>query len=125
MTDVYDASFLCTYKQIDDDDLYRIQLLQAFKILNWDDHVITTSIDKLFYIVGRHFDEILNKLCNEKNCLSHMIMFFGPSPSKRDLFQCLFCIDVFQEAHNCISNILNSGNIELCNYKSLEKVFFN
>ena len=46
MISEYDSSFLCTYKNIDDDDLYRIQFLQAFKLSNWDD---TRSVTGRFY----------------------------------------------------------------------------
>ena len=124
MVDVYDVTFLCTYKQIDDDELYRVQLLQAFNLTSWDNSVMRTSVDKIFIIVGGHFNKILDRLCSEKSCLSHMIMFLGQSPSQIDLFQTLFCADVFQEAHICISNILTTGSIEQCNYKSLEKCIF-
>ena len=46
MVSEYDSSFLCTYKNIDDDDLYRIQFLQAFKLDNWDDKLINSSTPK-------------------------------------------------------------------------------
>ena len=124
MIDVYDATFFCTYKQIDDDELYRIQLLQAFNLIAWDDNIMRNGIDKLFDVVGVHFSKILDRLCNEKSCLTHMIMFLGQTPSQIDLFQALFCADVFQETHLCISNILTNGLIEPCNYKSLEKCVF-
>ena len=47
----YDSSFLCTYKNIDDDDLYRIQILQAFKLSNWDDKLINSTRKKLYLLV--------------------------------------------------------------------------
>ena len=124
MGDNYDGSFFCTYKQLDDDDLYRIQFLQAFKMNELDDSELREKVDKLYGQVGFHFSKIFSKLQHEKNCLSHMLLFLGESPSHIDLFQCLFCADVFQETHLCISNIIMNGSIEELNYSLLEKSLF-
>jgi len=124
MNDDYDGTFFCTYKQLDDDDLYRIQFLQAFKMTSWNDEILRKKLDKLYNIVGSHFTNILNRLHHEKNCLSHMMLFLGESTTGIDLFQCLMCADVFQEAHLCISNILSTGEISSNSYELLEKCIF-
>ena len=62
MVSEYDSSFLCTYKNIDDDDLYRIQFLQAFKLDNWDDKLINSTRNKLFLLVKDQFVDILKDM---------------------------------------------------------------
>ena len=48
MEQAYDSTFLCTYKQLDDDDIYRAQFLQAFKCKEWNDSEINTKTDIVF-----------------------------------------------------------------------------
>ena len=55
LPDTYDFDFLCTYLDVDNDDLYRSQLLQAFCLNNWDDKLITERTDDLFVFVEEHF----------------------------------------------------------------------
>jgi hypothetical protein len=124
MENMYDGTFRCTYKHIDDDDLYRIQFLQAFKMNELIDVELRKKMDKLFDYLGFHFTKIFNRLKNEKSCLSHMLLFLGENPAAVDLFQTLFCADVFQETHLCISNILRTGIIDSDNYELLEKTLF-
>ena len=50
MGDNYDGSFFCTYKQLDDDDLYRIQFLQAFIMNELNDSELREKVDKLYGI---------------------------------------------------------------------------
>ena len=61
MENIYDDSFFCTYKQVDDDDLYRIQFLQAFRMNEWNDDELRKKLDKLYDTVGFHFIEIFNR----------------------------------------------------------------
>ena len=124
MENIYDDSFFCTYKQVDDDDLYRIQFLQAFRMNEWNDDELRKKLDKLYDTVGFHFIEIFNRLQTEKSCLSHMLMFLGENALAIDLFQALFCADVFQETHLCVSNILRHSAIDPDNYVLLEKTIF-
>ena len=48
---MYQTDFICTYKNIDDsseqEDLYRIQLLQAFDIDMWDDDEVNSYNRKI------------------------------------------------------------------------------
>ena len=124
MENIYDSSFFCTYKQIDDDDLYRIQFLQAFKMIEWNDKELQGKMDTLYDYVGYHFVKIFRRLKKDKSCLSHMMLFLGEEPSALDLFQAFFCADVFQEAHLCISDIMRYGSIKEDNYAVLEKTIF-
>ena len=48
---MYQSDFLCTYKKMDSDtdkdELYQIQLLQAFDINSWDDNVVNNTVAEL------------------------------------------------------------------------------
>ena len=63
----YDSNFVCTYKNLDDDDLYRIQYLQAFKLNNWDDNKIMKITNKLYYLTNSHFKEVFENLKTKKH----------------------------------------------------------
>ena len=63
--DFYDTTFICTYKQADDDitdDLYRSQFLQSFKLEDWNDNLITEKTDLLFDIVEEHFLDVFTEM---------------------------------------------------------------
>ena len=62
MEDTYDSNFICTYIDVDDDDLYRAQFLQAFKLKNWDDLEITKRTDRIFNISEKYFIEAFDIL---------------------------------------------------------------
>ena len=125
MVSEYDSSFLCTYKNIDDDDLYRIQFLQAFKLDNWDDKLINSTRNKLFLLVKDQFVDILKDMKKKKHILSHALFFLGENPNDFDLFSLLFCMDTFQEFHKCLCDFLNIGNIQDENLKNLNYILFN
>ena len=55
--DQYTCNFVCTYMQIDDDDLYRIQLLQALNIQVTD--ALATSVDANY---SKTLESILSQL---------------------------------------------------------------
>lgn len=123
--DSYDASFMCTYKQHDDDDLYRIQFLQAFKLEKWDDRNVREKIEHLFAEIEGHLTILIEKIQTQPSILSHMLLFLGNNPEKIDVFQCLFCADVFQETHLCITDVFNSGEINPVHHAALENVLFH
>lgn len=121
----YDNTFMCTYKEIDDDELYRIQFLQAFKLEKWDDILVRTKIVKLFATMNMPFSHLIEQIQTQPSILSHMLLFLGNNPEKIDVFQCLFCADVFQETHLCITDIMNSGEINPQHYACIKQILFN
>ena len=85
MDEFYDVKMICTYPEIDDelqDDLYRIQFLQAFKLSEWNDQIINDKIEKIFNFlnndidVNKNIDEILSLICKSENYNS-LILLFG------------------------------------------------
>lgn len=121
----YDNTFMCTYKEIDDDELYRIQFLQAFKLEKWDDILVRAKIVKLFATMNTQFTNLIEKMQTQPSILSHMLLFLGNHPEKIDVFQCLFCADVFQEMHLCITDIITYGEINPQHYSCIEQILFN
>ena len=75
--DFYDTTFICTYKQADDDitdDLYRSQFLQSFKLEDWNDNLITEKTDLLFDIVEEHFLDVFTEMKAGNTKFSHMLL---------------------------------------------------
>ncbi len=102
MTDLQ-LNHLCTYKLITEDDeeevglremLYKIQLLQLFKIEDFDENIINKKIDDLFEIIEN--ESFIKKIIENhpyKNTLFKDIIFRTLfSFDYLDLFQkCLYC----------------------------------
>ena len=61
---MYDSEFICTYKMMDSEEdqehLYKIQLLQAFNLEEWNDEVINDTMVELFNLMK--LDENLYKI---------------------------------------------------------------
>lgn len=96
---MYDTTFLCTYKLLEDDndvnkcsDLYRSQFLQAFRLHVYDDQTIKTAC----YWV---YDKI------KSNVLFKNIIQKSPFYDSTDLlfsFMMLFNYETFDLIHRCI-----------------------
>ena len=117
--DTYAHDFLCTYKQLDSDDLYRTQLLQAFKLSQWHDKNMTIRTDKLFTYVGEHLKDIFDIFRNGVTRFTHLMLFMGEHLTDENLFRLLFTMDLFQEAHVCFCDILNTGKVKEDSKKQL------
>lgn len=111
MDEIYDSRFLCTYKQLDDDDLYRTQILQAFKCSNWDDDEITRITDVLYDTVGSYFKQCYDTFRKGNTRFAHLMMFMGNHLTDENLFRMLFSMDLFSESHRCICDIINTGSL--------------
>lgn len=106
--DFYDTTFICTYKQADNDitdDLYRSQFLQAFKLDKWNDNKITNMTDKLFEVAEEHFLEIFTEMKGGNTKFSHMLLFMGEHLTNSNLFRVFFVYDLFDLFHRCICDL--------------------
>ena len=112
----YDTRFICTYKQkeMEDiaDDLYRSQFLQAFKLKEWDDKIITERTDLLFNIMEEHLIEIFTQMKVGNTKFSHMLLFMGECLTNSNLFRVFFVYDLFDIFHRCTCDVVNNGNIK-------------
>ncbi len=63
----YQTDFICTYKRMDEeftDDLYQIQILQAFNLEKWDDNIINNLCFELYILLTKSdtiFRDIIEK----------------------------------------------------------------
>ena len=120
----YAFDFHCTYKQLDDDDLYRSQFLQAFKIESWNDKEITRKTDILFEKVGSHFSKVFEIFRKEETRFTHLMLFMGEALTDENLFRILFTMDLFQEAHLCFCEVISAGQISDTSMLALTKAVY-
>lgn len=118
MDEFYDVKMICTYHDIDDDlqdDLYRVQFLQAFKLSEWNDEIINNKIEKIFNLliddnnINKNINETLNLICESKNYNS-LVLLFGDD--KLCQFKLLFGFDLFSIFHKCIGHYFSDGSIK-------------
>jgi hypothetical protein len=128
---MYQADFVCTYKLFDDIDendqeqLYRIQLLQAFDLTEWNDDKINKIIEELYLSItltgvfndvfikakmNKHITEILEiyKLSNTEIETDKIAIL-----DENDIvFKLLFKFEYFDLTHRCIIDYLINKSID-------------
>jgi len=128
---MYQADFVCTYKLIDDIDendqeqLYRIQLLQAFDLTEWNDDKINKIIEELYLSItltgvfndvfikaklNNHINEILEiyKLSNTEIETDKIAIL-----DENDIvFKLLFKFEYFDLTHRCLIDYLINKSID-------------
>ena len=123
----YQHDFVCTYKLMDTPDeqeqLYRIQILQAFELETWDDAKINDTIIELFSILNlnREFKAIIEKAT--KN--DHIIELFETlkiTYTADVVFTMLFKYEYFDLIHSCIADILMHGEIHPVHLENIMSV---
>ncbi len=109
---VYQHDFVCTYKLMDNpedqEQLYRIQLLQAFDMQVWNEEQINHTIMEVFNIVilNADFKNILEKARDSKELID-LFKKLNILDGEEDLiFTMLFKYEYFDLLHSCIADIL-------------------
>ena len=136
----YQTDFICTYKLMDEeftDDLYQIQLLQAFNLEKWDDALINNLCYELYILLMKPdtiFRDIIEKGKQNrdiKNIYDSIIQDNGDKNAKNEehakgeeghdsiIFALLFTYDFFDLFHKCICEYFRNGVISL---KTLENI---
>jgi hypothetical protein len=116
---MYQADFVCTYKWMDNDDdqeqMYRIQMLQAFDLNEWNDDIIHKTIVELYATLGKlsEFKIIFAKARENKNIQEMLALMSLSGEEKSDtddiIFNLLFKFEYFDLLHRCIVDyILNN-----------------
>ena len=78
---MYQTDFICTYKFMDDtndqEQMYRIQILQAFDLNEWDDDHINNIIMELYTTFANvdEFKEIFKKARANKSVMEMLDLF--------------------------------------------------
>jgi len=112
----YQTDFLCTYKLMDTEDeqeqLYRIQLLQAFELPHWDDDKINSTILNLYRLVSKtdEFAKVFEKALANQNMQMLLLKFGDDINTNEDnlflIFTFLFNFTYFDLLHRCLCEYL-------------------
>ena len=118
----YSTDFICTYLHLDDfqeqEDLYRIQFLQAFKIEQWDDNIISEKITTLFGLVKNNEQfKIIFEQAKISETLQFLIFLGGTQDF--DIFKLLFKFELFTYTHKCICDLINKNEISTLSFNNL------
>jgi len=111
---MYQTDFICTYKNIDNgsdqEDLYRIQLLQAFDIDIWDDKEVNNITEGLFNQMATTdgMKDIITK-CREYPDHAMLVSMMGSDDLT--IFRLLFKFELFVFMHKCIVEYITTGKI--------------
>lgn len=110
---MYKTDFACTYQlheNCDQEDMYRIQLLQAFGIERWDDVKVENIMNNL-YISLKENGDIKNIIDVAKKSESLKLMITLLGCDDNDVFKLLFKYELFDITHKCVCDILNFNTI--------------
>ena len=116
---MYQADFICTYKRMDNSDdqeqLYRIQLLQAFDSNDFDDEKINATIADLYEETNKLFKDVFIK-ARQNESIIEMIDYLRLSGEERleendIIFNLLFKFEYFDLLHRCIVDYLINDSI--------------
>jgi len=116
---IYQHDFICTYKMVDDENdqeqLYRIQILQAFNLNYWDDDIINKIISEVYHIicVSQEFKQVFIKARQNKKINELLTMLNDVNSDKDDelIFKLLFKYEYFDLLHRCIVDYLINNTL--------------
>ena len=114
----YHTDFICTYKMMDtpedQEDLYRIQLLQAFGLEQWDDMLVNDMIDMLYAKLADTPE--LNQLLVKARLnipITEFLSIVGLKNASDDiLFKLFFKYEYFDLLHRCICDYYANKTIQ-------------
>jgi hypothetical protein len=123
----YDYNLICTYHLIEDDDnlsslCYQNQLLQVFKLKNFDSQKIDNNIIKLYNIL-KDDQEILDIFDILSNKLT-IFQFLKQNDEKLDnlfIFQMLFAYDYFYLFHNSFIHYNSNKSLNKSSFSELKQ----
>jgi len=118
---MYNSDFICTYKEFleeDQENMYRIQFLQAFNLIKWDSVAIGTAMKELYNSIKYNSDiiEILNKMKDSQELKTYISLL---GEDEEDIFCLLFNFELFNLAHRCFCDIIGKKTITPINKQSL------
>ena len=124
------TDFICTYKMMTSDEdkehLYRIQMLQAFNIEEWNDKVIEETMNELLQKVrgNEQFRFILDAAKVSPKLGMMLTLAYQRQQEKEDkidsyIFIMLFNYDYFDMFHRCIFEHINEGRIRRETYEKI------
>lgn len=123
---MYQADFICTYTMFSDishddqEQLYRIQLLQAFDLKEWNDDKINETIEELYSSISFNdfFKDIFSKAKQNKDIIQLLEIYKMNSgeneitDENNILFKLLFKFEYFYLTHRCIVDFIINKSID-------------
>ena len=119
MTINYNKSFITTYKSFDEpyysDLCYKIQLLQAFDMIKYDEFMLQQNIQKTYYVLREEekIQKIMSILSQNNKQLEIFKAFskdFNKEAEDLFYFQILFSFDYFDLFHKFLCIFLKKEN---------------
>ena len=119
MTINYNSGFITTYKSFDQnyysDLCYKIQLLQAFNMIKYDEFMLQQNIQKTYYVLREEekIQKIMSILSQNNKQLEIFKAFskdFNKEAEDLFYFQILFSFDYFDLFHKFLCNFLKKEN---------------
>ena len=109
MQSMYDTSFECTYSLEKSDDVYRNELLRAFKLEEPDFDCILKGLEELAPKLSIALAPVYKKMREEQTVLSHLLLSISGRPNTElDLLASLCAIDTFRCLHTVICDEVES-----------------
>jgi len=128
---MYQADFVCTYKLFDDMDdndreqMYRIQILQAFDLNEWNDDKINKIIEELYFSISSDgvFNDIFKK-AKKNTHVSEILEIYRANNTEIEndkiaiidendiIFKLLFKYEYFDLTHRCIIDFIINKSID-------------
>jgi len=118
----------------DKNNLYKIQLLQAFDLEEWDDTIVNTTLDDLYDLMcnDKHLKVILLKMYQVEELRAIIDRTVNDTISDniddkvnldKDIFifYLLFQYEIFDLVHDCIIDFFRKGEISDKKYELLIK----
>lgn len=115
----YNSSFITTYKSFDEpyysDLCYKIQLLQAFYMIKYDEFMLQQNIQKTYYFLREEekIKKIISVLSQNNKQLEIFKAFskdFNKEAEDLFYFQILFSFDYFDLFHKFLCNFFKKNN---------------
>ena len=135
---MYQTDFICTYKLMDDEfsrnQMYRIQLMQAFNLEECDDDIINKIIKSLYIRFEGldRFNTILDTAMTNTYLIEIFNVFDGNDKNankavykKEFFFTLLFNYEHFDLLHRCICDQINKGMIMNETYEKMINKLLN
>ena len=116
---MYQADFICTYKFMDDvsdqEDMYRIQMLQAFNLNEWNNNIIMTIINDLYANLKDipAMKQIFDQARRNTNVIEMLALFDNDERVNENdiIFHFLFNFEYFDMLHRCIVDYFSNKTI--------------
>ena len=120
---MYCSDFVCTYMQLNNEmeqeDLYRHQMLQALSLKNWNSEKVEEKINTLYNHLKNYNDIIIifDALRKNNKVMSFIDLFKCSQKLSKDaenelLFRMLFSFEYFYYAHRCFIELINTKKIK-------------